>query len=87
MVDDRTTKQRVSLLAFVSLICGIVWALGIGSVLAVIFGHLALRRLRRTGQAGRRMAIAGLVLGYVGIVVTFVVLIGGDVSIQGPPRS
>jgi hypothetical protein len=87
MADDRTARPRISVLAFVSLICGIVWALGIGSVLAVIFGHLALYRLRRTGRPGRRMAIVGLLLGYAGIVATFVVLLGGDVSVQDPPQS
>jgi hypothetical protein len=87
MADDRITRPRVSLLAFISLVCGIVWALGIGSMLAVIFGHLALYRLRRTGRPGRRIAIVGLLLGYAGIVVTFVVLLGGDVSVQDAPQS
>ena len=87
MVDDRSTRPRVSLLAFVSLVCAIVWAWGIGSVLGVILGHLALYRLRRTGQPGRRMALVGVVLGYVGIVVTFVLLLGGNISIQDPPQT
>ena len=38
---------------------------------AVILGHLALRR----EPAGRGMAIAGLVMGYVGIAVTILVLV------------
>lgn len=82
MAEDRSGQPRVSILAFVSLVCGIVWALGIGSVLAVILGHLALYRVRRTGQAGRRLAIVGLLLGYVGIVVTFVLLLGGNISVE-----
>ena len=85
MADSRSTQSRVSLLAFISLVSGIIWALGIGSVLAVILGHLALYRLRRTGQPGRRMAMAGLVLGYVGIVVTFVLFLGGEVTVNDPP--
>ena len=33
-------------------------------IVGVIFGHLALRELKTTGQQGREMAIAGLVVGY-----------------------
>ncbi len=87
MVHDRSTQSRVSRLALVSLICGVVWALGIGSVLAVIFGHLALYRLRRTGRPGRRVAMIGLVLGYLGIVVTILLLLGGSVSVQNSPQT
>ncbi len=83
MTDERSAPPRVSLLAFGSLACGIIWALGLGSICAVILGHLALRRLRRTGQAGRTMAIIGLVLGYTGVVVTFMLWLGGSVSVQG----
>ncbi len=37
----------------------------IGSLLAVVFGHMALNQMRRTGvQKGRGLAIAGLILGY-----------------------
>lgn len=54
--------------AIASLVLGIVWLFGIGSVLAVIFGHIALSRLKRAvSGAGRGMAIAGLILGYLGI--------------------
>jgi hypothetical protein len=40
---------------------------GIGSILGVIFGHIALRQIASTGEQGRGLAIAGLVLGYVGL--------------------
>ncbi|BDZ44982.1 DUF4190 domain-containing protein [Naasia aerilata] len=41
-------------------------------VLGVILGHVALARIRRTGAGGRGMAIAGLVLGYTGLVLALV---------------
>jgi sorbitol-specific phosphotransferase system component IIBC len=82
MADEQPLPPRVSLLAFVSLACGIVWALGIGSLLAVVLGHLALRRIRRTGRSGRVMALAGVLLGYVGIVATVLLLLGGDVWVR-----
>lgn len=54
-------------LAIASMVLGILWVWWIGSVLAVVFGHIALGQIKRTGQGGRGMAIAGLVLGYIGI--------------------
>jgi hypothetical protein len=66
-------------LAIASMVLGIVWVYWIGSILAVIFGHIALSQIKRSrgAQRGRGMAIAGVVLGYVGIallVVTIVVV-------------
>ena len=53
------------------MVLGIIWIYWVGSVLAVIFGHVALNQLNRPDnrQGGRGMAIAGLVLGYIGIAV------------------
>jgi hypothetical protein len=63
-------------LSIASMCCGIAALVGFGFFLlpqlaAVILGHMALRR----EPAGRGMAIAGLVLGYVGIAVTVLVLV------------
>ncbi|MUL78790.1 DUF4190 domain-containing protein [Mycobacterium sp. CBMA226] len=33
--------------------------------LGIVFGHIALSQIKQTGQGGRGLAIAGLVLGYV----------------------
>ena len=59
----------VSGLAIASLVCGIFWFAGLGSIAAVVLGHLALRQIRREPLRlrGRRMAIAGVVLGWIGI--------------------
>jgi hypothetical protein len=63
-------------LSIASMCCGIAALVGFGFFLlpqlaAVVLGHLALRR----EPAGRGMAIAGLVMGYVGIAVTILVLV------------
>ena len=63
-------------LSIASLCCGIAAFVGLGFFLlpqlaAVILGHLALRR----EPAGRGMAIAGLVMGYVGIALTLLVFV------------
>lgn len=58
-------------LAITSLICGCLYMYGIGSLLAVLFGHIALVQIRRAEgrQTGEGLARAGLVLGYIGVAV------------------
>jgi hypothetical protein len=41
-----------------------------GGILAVIFGHVALGQIKRRGAEGRGLAIAGLIIGYVGLAFT-----------------
>jgi Domain of unknown function (DUF4190)/Domain of unknown function (DUF1707) len=62
-------------LAIASLLCGVFWLWWLGSALAVVFGHLALGQIERTGQSGRGMAIAGLALGYIGIAMLILVVL------------
>ena len=57
------------------------------SILATIFGHVGKRRIDRSGgvRGGRGMAIAGLIMGWIGIglFVLFVILaIAGDGSFE-----
>ena len=49
---------------------------------AVICGHLSLNQLNAPGncQQGRRMAIAGLVCGYLGIAFLIIMMLGGNGS-------
>ena len=56
-------------------IIGLV-SLGVASVLAVVFGHQELAKIKKSdGQrGGRRHAITGLTLGYVGLTIGVVVL-------------
>lgn len=55
---------KLNTLAVVSLASGLTL---LGSVAAVITGHIALAQLKNSKESGRPLAIAGLVLGYVGI--------------------
>ncbi|TDK24972.1 DUF4190 domain-containing protein [Luteimonas aestuarii] len=72
--------RATSTLAIVSLVFGILgWTLlpWIGSIVAVITGHLARSEIRRTvdGMDGDGMAVAGLVLGYAMLALSFVGLV------------
>ncbi|TAN22623.1 MAG: DUF4190 domain-containing protein [Acidobacteria bacterium] len=62
--------------AIASLVLGILWLYWLGSILAIVFGHIALVQIRRRqgNSAGRGMAIAGLVLGYIGIAIAILII-------------
>jgi Domain of unknown function (DUF4190) len=72
-----TTPVRTNGLAIASLVLGIIWIFWVGSILAVIFGHVALSQIKRSMGtiAGRGLAIAGLVLGYVGLATLALVIV------------
>jgi uncharacterized membrane protein len=54
-------------LAVASLILGILGFVtcGVTSVLAVILGHVALSQIKRSGEQGHGMAMAGVILGWI----------------------
>ena len=56
-------------LAIAAMVLGILWVYWIGSILALIFGYVAKGQIDAAGgaQGGRGMAIAGIVLGWVGV--------------------
>ena len=72
-------QSKTNGLAIAALVLGIMWFYWVGSVLAVIFGHVALSQINKSNgtQQGRGMAIAGLVLGWVGVAILAIVLIAG----------
>jgi hypothetical protein len=72
------TPARTNGFAVAALVLGIIWAYGIGSVLALIFGYKARREIDRSNgtQTGRGLATAGVVLGWIGVaLITLVILV------------
>jgi hypothetical protein len=69
--------RRTNPLAIAALACGVGQfsylflskVLALLGVAAIILGHIAIRQIRRTGDRGRRQARAGLILGYLVLVV------------------
>jgi hypothetical protein len=56
-------------MAIASLVCSLFgWLCVIGPILGLIFGFIALGQIKQTGQGGRGMAIAGIVIGAIAIV-------------------
>jgi len=60
---------RTNGMAVASLVCGILFCGVVTAILAVIFGNIALGKIDDSNGAekGRGLAIAGIVLGWVGI--------------------
>jgi hypothetical protein len=56
-------------MAIASLVLGVLFCFGISGILAVIFGNVALNRIDASqgAEKGRGLAIAGIVLGWIGI--------------------
>lgn len=62
-------QDRTNTLAIVSFVSSFLIA-----VVGIVTGHMALHQIRRTGEGGRGLAIAGLIISYVfvGLTVMFV---------------
>jgi Domain of unknown function (DUF4190) len=74
--------------AVASLVLGIVWVCGIGAILALIFGYVALGQIKRSqgSMSGRGMAIAGVVLGWVGVGLLVLTIALGVVGYIASPN-
>ena len=69
-------------MAIASLVCSLLgWMFcGVGPFLGVIFGFMALRRIKQSGERGRGLALAGLIIGALMILFELVAVQNGTVS-------
>ena len=72
--DSSTAVGQLSGLAVASLLMAVLWFAGIGAVLALVFGYRARREIRDSAgrKTGMGLATAGIVLGWIGIVIVVV---------------
>ena len=70
-------RARINGFAIASLV--LAFFFGFGSVLAVVFGHVALSQIGRArgAQKGRAVAVAGLLLGYFGLLTMLMAFFAG----------
>ena len=70
---NSTKTNGLAIAAFVmSLLCC--------NVLAVIFGHIAISQINRTGEGGKGLATAALIIGYLSIIGGFFFFVAGSSS-------
>jgi Domain of unknown function (DUF1707)/Domain of unknown function (DUF4190) len=79
---------RVNGLAIASLACGLAqFVFGpLATIPAIVFGHIARHQIRRTGEQGAGLALAGLILGWATVILGIIVLVVGlamTVGMQG----
>lgn len=65
-----STALRTNTMAVLSLVFAFVF-----SILGVVFGHIALAQIQRTGEQGRGLAVAGLIIGYISVALGIILLI------------
>jgi hypothetical protein len=63
--------------AVASLVLGIVWLYWVGSILALVFGYVARGQIAasRGTQGGGGMAMAGIVLGWIGVGILVITVV------------
>jgi hypothetical protein len=84
-----TPMARVNGLAIASLGCGIAqFAFGpLATIPAIVLGHVARHQIKRTGEQGAGLALAGLILGWAAVILGILILVIGvaiSARMQGP---
>ncbi|WJG08746.1 DUF4190 domain-containing protein [Aliiglaciecola sp. LCG003] len=77
ITEHPSMHRTTSVLAVLSLLFGILGLFFFGSLLAVIFGHIARSQIRKSENQieGDGLALAGLITGYLGVVMTLLILL------------
>lgn len=72
------TVRRTNGLAVASLVVSVVGLVAccgsVSGIVGAILGHVARRRIRRTGEAGAGMALAGILVGWIGLAIFLLAL-------------
>jgi hypothetical protein len=74
-----TPVAKTNGLAIASLACGIAqFAFGpLATIPAIVLGHVARHQIRRTGEQGDGLALAGLMLGWAAVILGIVLIVVG----------
>lgn len=68
-----STTNPMAIASLVSSLLG--WICGIGPILGIVFGVIALNQIKKTGQGGRGLALAGTIIGGVGVAFILLYLV------------
>jgi hypothetical protein len=83
--------NAMAIISLVLGILGLVLFFGVASIPAVILGHIARKQIRERDEDGDGIALAGLILGWIGVglvllVIGFVVVVFGAVAVGSANR-
>ena len=67
--------NTLSIVALVAGIAGLTFVPFLASIVAIVTGHMARAEVRRTGEQGEGRALAGLIMGYVGVGLALLVAV------------
>lgn len=70
------TGTKTNTLAIISLVASLIGLFtGIGFLVGIICGHISLSQIKKTAEQGRGLAVAGLIIGYIGILLSIILTI------------
>jgi DUF1707 SHOCT-like domain/Domain of unknown function (DUF4190) len=77
-----TPTARTNGLAAASLACGLAQFMfgPLATILAIVFGHMARHQIKRTGEQGASLALAGLILGWAAVILAILLILGVAMS-------
>jgi hypothetical protein len=77
-----TPVATTNALAMASLACGLTQIVfgPLTAIPAIVFGHVARHQIKRTGEQGAGLALAGLIIGWATVILGIVLIIGLAIS-------
>jgi hypothetical protein len=77
-----TSVTKTNGLAIASLACGLAQFMfgPLATIPAIVFGHMALHQIRRSGEQGAGLAIAGLILAWAAVVLGILLIVAVSMS-------
>jgi uncharacterized protein DUF1707/uncharacterized protein DUF4190 len=83
-----TPVARTNGLAIASLACGLAQFMfgPLATIPAIVFGHMARHQIKRTGEQGAGLALAGLVLGWAAVILGIILIVGAAASMSAGMR-
>ena len=78
-----TPVAKTNETAMASLACGLAqFVFGpVVAIPAIVFGHVARHQIKRTGEQGADLALAGLILGWAAVILVIVLIVGLAMSV------
>ncbi len=73
-----TPVAKVNGLAIASLACALAQFMfgPLATIPAIVFGHMARHQIKRTGEQGAGLALAGLILGWAAVILAVLLILG-----------